>query len=210
MLAVTVNAHGHGDGWLSVDTDEWVADRMVLDDNRTESLHEWLRGRDHDTDATDYSGNHYATRDRVMRWARTTIRGVQWDDKYGPFLEEVAYSMATQNYSDVLLDDEIGAVWFAGDDGTYFVETNRGAMGCYVQPTVYRVTGDPDSLHDYARASSECRNGHRWDTEDGGVHLDNGRTWLRLDSRIRVPFGNTARAYVACPDCGKALMFGMW
>ena len=213
MLAVTVNANGHGDGWLSVDTDEWIASRMERADGLTESLHEWLTVREHDRgngNYPDYNGNHYATRDRVLNWARTVLRGVTWDDKYGPFRCEVAHDMATQNASDVILDDEIGAVWFSGDDGTFFVETNRGAYGAYVDPTVYRVTGDPDSLHDYARASAECRNGHAWETDDGGVRLTNGSTTLRLDSRVRVPFGDRSRAYVACPDCGKALMFGMW
>lgn len=42
MPEVTVDVPRHGDGWLSVDTAEWIAERGEYDEELTEDLRGWL------------------------------------------------------------------------------------------------------------------------------------------------------------------------
>lgn len=199
--------------YITVDTDEWIADRMVRDDVLTESLETWLTWREtDDLSAATWrhsSGehSHYPSGDHVANWARVTFRGLEWDDKYGPFRDETFRSMATYNSGDNMLRDELGAVWFNTAEGTIFVETARGGYGAYVSPVVYRVTCDSDCLEDYTRASAWCVNDHRYDVEDGtSLQPYDGGKSARVGDQART-VGSVD--YIACPECRKGLTFGM-
>lgn len=207
MTAVTVHANGPGDGWLSVDTGEWMRDRMTESDPHTESLRDWLRYRDGDVTGY-YSGHTYPHTEHIIRWARVAFRG---DPPSGLYGEGEPWEMNTYNGGDNLLSDDIGAVWFYADDRLWFVETTD-AYGRYCDPTVYAVSVSDECLIDYHRAQGECRNGHQWETEDGSIRMRpsggafNGDD-IRIGDSVRMAFG---KPYVPCPECNRAVRWGMF
>jgi hypothetical protein len=100
-------------------------------------------------------------------------------------------------------------VFSAGGELGDLMITVSGDGGLYSSPDVYRdITSDTGCWADYSRALGACVNSHQWDTDDGH-RLYGGATpgSPTVAGQTRVPFGDRDRAYIACPDCGKALRF---
>jgi hypothetical protein len=223
MTTVAVTVHHDGDGYLTVDTAEWMRDRMARDDALTESLREWLRVRDDDVGdkAACYFGAdgwmYYAREPEIMRWAHFTLRGAPTLVAPGPgeFFPDGG-EMATYNEGDQLLSEEIGAVWIPTDDGTMFVQHADGAYGTLVPPTVHRVTCAAECLADHRTCQAECSgpDRHQYDVEGGGIYLsalDGSRATVKVSEQARVALGGQ-RQWIACPaeGCARALRFEMF
>ena len=205
MTGVIVCAWSDGDGYLSVDTDQWLADRADHDEQLTAHLREYLRRRPGDGPSGELVGYHDPGTERVRAWARQ--RFDLPEDRAGPH-----GSMATWGEGDQLLDEEIGACWFATDTELIFVEQARGAYAAPILPRVYRVHADPDCLSDYRTCEAMCGHGHRYRAEEGGTRLEGASSddpSASLCERVRVPDGDRDRGFVACPSCGQPLRFDM-
>lgn len=195
MTAVSVEAFSDGDGWLVADTQEWIDDRGEFCDDLTTDFREWMDGNGYDRpdDAV------------IVEWIvdRTGERpaGLHGDGN--------VWHHNLVNFADHLIED-LGFVVLSSGFGDLMI-TVSDHTGLYVAPTVYRSTVvELEDWADYSDAEGECVNGHGWFTRDA-VHM---RAWDGMDSdvygiadRIRVPFGDCSRAYVACPACGKAVRF---
>ena len=48
MTSVSVEAWSHGDGWLTVDTQEWINDRGEFTPDLTDDLRGWMDENGHD------------------------------------------------------------------------------------------------------------------------------------------------------------------
>jgi len=196
MTAVTVHAPRHGDGWLSVDTAEWVGDRGEYDEQLTEDLRGWLDGH----------GYGYPWTDGVLLWAKQRA-GTDTTGLYG---DGACWELNTCN-AENLLSGDIGFVVFGAGGLGELVVLQSGDGGLYCDPEVYRSSVlDTAEWVDFSRAYGGCVNGHEWLTDDayrlyanGGGH-DGTPT---VPGQARAPFGDPDRAYIACPDCGKALHF---
>jgi hypothetical protein len=205
VTGVIVCAWSDGDGYLSVDTDQWLADRADYDEQLTAHLHEysrWPPGDDPSGQLVDYHDPHI---DRVRAWARQRFDLAE--DRAGSY-----GSMATWGEGDQLLIEELGACWFATETGLIFVEQARGAYGTPIWPRVHRVHADPDCLSDYRTCEALCGHGHRYRAEEGGTQLEGVSSEApsaSLCERVRVPDGDRDRGFVACPSCGQPLSFDM-
>ena len=194
---VTVEAPSRGDGWLSVDTTAWVADRAEYADDLTDDLRDWLHEH----------GHRYPDTDAVTRWA-TERSGVEPTGLYG---DGPPWDHNTVNVDNILSDD-IGFVVLTARDLGELMIIQSGDGGIYRSPLVYRSTVDDTAdWADYTQASGRCVNGHEWRTDDAyrlhsdGAHPSTGTP--TISGQARAPFGDPARAYIACPDCGRALRF---
>lgn len=208
MALVTVIGARHRDGWLSVDTTDWIADRAEFNEHLTDWLVDWLY---HGIPAhgigpdwpRDPDGALYPTTVVVTAWMRHRS-GI---DPTGIYGEDGITSTLTSNY-DNLLSDDIGYIFArCGEDKLLIVTANEFR---FCSPRVYDYTASDDAYAlDTGTAFGACRNDHRY-TVESGVYL-NPEVFdppsCKVADRIRVPFGDTARAYVACPDCGTALHF---
>lgn len=195
MTAVSVEAFAHGDGWLVVDTQEWIDERGEYAADLTDDLREWM-------DEKGYLRPDDAV---LVEWIvdRTGERpaGLHGDGEL--------WHHNLVNFADHLIDDLGFVVLTAADFGALMI-TVSDHTGMYVPPTVYRSTVmELEDWADYSDATGECMNGHRWYSHDAAYMHGDGpdRHADRLSERIRVPFGDRSRAYVACPDCGKAVRF---
>ena len=196
MTHVSVEAWSHGDGYLTVDTQEWINDRGEYAADLTEDLREWMNAGDH----------RWPTDEVLTEWITdrtgTPPAGLHGD---GEMWQHNLF-----NFADHLIDDFGFVVLSAAQLGDLMI-TVSGEGGRYEAPTVYRSTVDDiTDWADYSNAEGECVNGHRWSTNDT-VHL---HPWdsadvdtYRVLPLIRVPFGDRTRAYVACPSCGKSVRF---
>jgi hypothetical protein len=196
VAEVRVEAWRYGDGWLQVDTAEWIAERGEYDEELTEELREWL----------DDNGYRYPYTDGVLLWAKHRT-GTDTSGLYG---DGECWEINTCNVEN-FLSDELGCVVFgAGELGELMV-TQSGDGGLYREPEVYRSTAlDTACWADYGRAYGGCVNGHEWLTDDAHRLYVNGGRYdgtPTVSGQARVPFGDRSRAYIACPDCGKALRF---
>ncbi|MGW0891510.1 hypothetical protein [Saccharopolyspora sp. NPDC002578] len=196
MTSVSVEAWSHGDGWLSVDTQEWINDRGDYADDLTDDLRRWMEDNEKD----------YPHDEVITAWieARTgeLPAGLHGD---GELWHHTLF-----NFSDHLIED-IGFVVLSSAGFGDLMITVSDRQGRYEPPTVYRSTvDDMAGWADYSDAEGVCANGHEWGTNDT-VHL---HAWnsvavdtYRVPDLIRVPFGDPSRAYVACPACRKAVHF---
>ncbi|MBA8823813.1 hypothetical protein FHX42_001142 [Saccharopolyspora lacisalsi] len=196
MTRVHVVGYGYGDGWLETDTQEWIDDRGEYAQELTEDLRDWMAEHDHEWPHDDV----------LAQWV-TDRTGQQPCGLHG---DGLMWHHQLCNFADHLLDD-FGFVLLSTvehDDLMVIVSDQCGRM---VQPEVYRSTElELETWADYSRATGECARGHRWMTEDTvTLRAEDGRhsQSYRVAERIRVPFDDRDRAYVACPDCGKAVHF---
>lgn len=220
MTSIPLDVH---EDYVSAETSAWWAAIADYSESLTESLRDWLSYRDGDRDGY-YTGQTHPYTEHIVRWAGVTFRAddrtrretdAWWEMCTGLYGEGAPWEVHTINEGDNLLSGEIGAVWFYAPDGSLIIveTTDESAYGCYVSPVVYRVKVSDEALTEYTRASGECRNGHLWTTEDGGIrmHLDGNYAGagVRIDECIRpIPSGH----YVACPECGTGvrLFINLW
>lgn len=198
MAEVTVVAWSHGDGWITVDTAEWIAERAEHCAELTDDLREWM----------DEHGHRYPTSDVLVQWVKERTG----EDPSGLYGDGLFWQHNTCNVDNVLADDLGFVVFSAGGDLGGLMITVSGDGGLYAWPEVYRdLTTDTAYWADYTRACGCCANGHLWDTDDGRrLHPSDGRHVCdtpTIGGQARVPFGDRERAYIACPDCQKALRF---
>jgi hypothetical protein len=202
---VAVHADAHRDGWLSVESDDWLAERGDIVDDLTGSLRTYLEQGD--------TPDGHASTAAVLAWVAHRWPGSGTSGLYG---DGPACEVNLVNGGDTLLADDIGYVFFVVEtrDGEHhrLLVVQSDHLGCYVAPTVYRTTvSDDASLLDYASASGGCVAGHGWFTDDTvRMYPAEGSgpgQPVRIADQVRVPFGDTARAYVACPECGRAVRF---
>lgn len=196
MTSVSVEAWSHGDGYLAVDTQEWINDRGEFADDLTGDLRAWM----------DANGHRWPHDDVLTAWiierTGTPPVGLHGDGDL--------WHHNLVNVSDHLIDDLGFVVFSAAQFGDVMI-TVSDELNCYTAPTVYRSTVD-DLVNwaDYSNAEGECANGHRWSTNDTvRLHAWNSADvdTYRVSERIRVPFGDRSRAYVACPACRKPVRF---
>jgi hypothetical protein len=203
---VTVRANGHRDGWLSVDPDDWLAERGEIDDDLTASLRTYLEQGDSPHDG-------HASTAAVLAWVARRWPGSATSGLYG---DGPACEVNLVNAHDTLLADDIGYVFFvvqtSASEHHRLLVVQSDHLGCYVAPTVYRTSvSDDGSLLDYTHASGGCVTGHGWFTDDAvrmyPAEPSGPGCQVRIADRVRVPFGDIDRAYVACPECGRAVRF---
>ena len=196
MTSVSVEAHSHGDGWLCVDTQEWIDDRGEYASDLTKDLRDWM----------DDNNHQWPDDDVIAAWvtARTGVppMGLHGDGKM--------WVHNLVNFSDHLLDD-IGFVVLSSAELGDLMITVSDHLGLYTAPTVYRSTVDSwEEWASYSNAEGECVNGHQWCTHNTvNLHAfdSTDMTAYRVPDLVRVPFDDRSRAYVACPACGKAVRF---
>lgn len=196
MTAVSVEAFSNGDGFLFVDTPEWIEDRGEYANDLTTDFREWMDGNgyDHPDDAV------------IVEW----IVDRTGEPPTGLHGDGNVWHHNLVNFADHLIDD-LGFVVLASAGFGDLMITVSDHTGLYVAPTVYRSTVvELEDWADYSDAEGECVNGHGWFTHDA-AHM---RAWedaeshaYRITDRIRVPFGDCSRAYAACPECGKSVRF---
>lgn len=196
MTSVSVEAWSHGDGYLTVDTQEWINDRGEYADDLTDDLRGWM-------EANGYAHPH---EDAITAWisARTGEAPTGLPGKGQLWAHNLV------NFSDHLLDDLGFVMLSAAEFGDLMIIVSDHS-GRYVAPTVYRSTVDAlEEWADYSNAEGECPNGHRWCTHNTvDLHAWDGadmRTY-RVPDLVRVPFDDRTRGYVACPTCSKAVRF---
>lgn len=196
MTAVAVEAWSHADGWLTVDTGEWIADRGEYADDLTDELRAWM----------DEYGHRWPHDDVIAAWVRQRTG----EDPTGLHGDGQLWGHQLCNFADHLLDDFGFVVLSAPEVGDLMIVVSDH-LGCYVAPTVYRSTvSELEEWADYSDAVGECARGHRWATHDTvTLHAADGadRDRYRVSELVRVPFDDRSRAYVACPACGKAVRF---
>jgi hypothetical protein len=196
MTRVSVEAWSHGDGYLSVDTQEWINDRGEYAADLTDDLREWM----------DENGHQWPHDDVLAKWIteRTGEPPVGLHGDGGMWRHNLV------NFADHLIDDLGFIVLSAAELGDVMITVSDN-RGHYEAPTVYRSTvSDLVDWADYSHAEGECANGHRWSTNDTvRLHAwDSAKVnTYRVPDLVRVPFGDRARAYVACPVCRKAVRF---
>ncbi len=196
MTTVSVEGWSHGDGWLAADTQAWIDDRGEYAADLTEELREWM----------DANGHPRPDDEVIAGWIADRT-GAQPVGLHG---DGDVWHHNLVNFADHLIDDFGFVVLSAAELGDLMI-TVSDERGAYVAPSVYRSTVmELESWADYADAVGECDRGHRWQTHDT-VHL---HAWdgadmptYRVPDRVRVPFGDRSRAYVACPACGNAVRF---
>ena len=208
MTDVIVRTWSDGDGYLTVDTDQWLADRADYDEELTADLLKHLRWRPGDGPSGELLGyHHHPHPGRVRTWARQRFELAENSDG-----DSAEWSMATWAEGDQLLSEEIGACWFATDVGLIFVEQARGEYPTPIAPRVHRVHVNPDCLSDYRTCLAVCGHGHRYRAVDGGTRLesdDGAGPAVSVGDQVRVPEDDRARGFVACPSCGQPLAFDM-
>ncbi|MBA0127280.1 hypothetical protein H0B56_17150 [Haloechinothrix sp. YIM 98757] len=196
MTSVSVEAWSHGDGYLIVDTQEWIDDRGEYAADLTEDLRAWMdeNGHDHPYDAV------------IVAW----ISARTGEPPVGLHGDGEVWSHNLLSSADHLIDDLGFVVLSSAEHGDLMIIVSDH-LGLYVAPTVYRSTvTELEDWADYSNATGECAHGHRWTTDDTvTLHAWDGSdmTVYRVPDQVRVPFGDRDRAYVACPTCGKAVRF---
>lgn len=204
MAPVTVIGVCHRDGWLQVQTTDWLADRAQPNDALTDDLNAWLE-TDHDDQPNGWARNGYGvvypTTAALDAWMRQRFG----HEPAGIYGEDGIYSTLTSNY-DSLLSDDIGYAFArCGPEKLLIVTANEFR---FISPRVYDYTASDDAYAlDTGTALGACRNDHRYTVESGVYLIPDGGACLKVADRIRVPFGDTDRAYVACPQCGRAVAF---
>ncbi|WP_406692802.1 hypothetical protein REH65_14450 [Saccharopolyspora sp. ID03-671] len=196
MTSVNVEAWSHRDGWLTVDTQEWINDRGNFAQDLTDDLRDWM----------DENGHDWPHDSVIATW----VEARTGEPPAGLHGDGDLWHHNLCNFSDHLIDD-LGFVVLSSAKFGDLMITVSDHHGCYVPPTVYRSTGDAlEEWADYSDATGECANGHRLQTHDTvNLHAWDGAdlTTYRVPDLVRVPFGDRSRAYVACPTCGKAVRF---
>jgi hypothetical protein len=198
MADVMVTAWSNGDGWLSVDTAEWVAERADYCEELTDELRDFM----------DENGHRYLTSEVLVQW----VKGKAGEDPAGLYGDGLFWAHNTCNVENILSDDLGFVVFSAGGELGDLMITVSGDGGLYAWPKVFRdTTTDTAYWADYSQASGCCANGHEWATSDGyRLHCSDGRHFCgspTISGQARVPFGDCERGYIACPECGKALRF---
>ncbi|MFJ8965343.1 hypothetical protein ACIRG5_38755 [Lentzea sp. NPDC102401] len=198
MADVMVTAWSNGDGWLSVDTAEWIAERAEHCEKLTDDLREWMENRDF----------KHPTTDVLVLW----VKDRTGEDPVGLYGDGLFWAHNTCNIENILSDDLGFVVFSAGGELGDLMVTMSGDGGLYSQPEVYRdTTTDTVYWGDYAHAFGRCVNDHEWETYDGHrlQRYDGGLSDASptISGQARVPFGDHQRAYVACPECRKSLRF---
>jgi hypothetical protein len=192
-----VTAWADGDGWLSVDTQEWIDDRGEYDEQLTDDLRDWMDEQDH----------RYSTAEVLTLWAKDRT-GVAPVGLYG---DGTCWEHNTCTVNNVLADEISFVVFSAGGELGNLMITIGGDGGLFDAPTVYRST--VDDLTEWAAydcAEGACANNHEWHVTFGWLlHSENPHGFDRpsVTGQARVPDGDRTRAYIACPDCGHALHF---
>lgn len=196
MTSVSVEAWSHGDGYLTVDTQEWITDRGEYADDLTDDLRAWM----------DANGHQWPHDDVIAQW----ITDRTGEPPAGLHGDGELWHHNLVNFSDHLIDDLGFVVLSSAGLGDLMIIVSDH-LGLYVAPTVYRSTVmELEDWADYSNAEGECVHGHRWQTHDTvHLHADDGAdmTTCRVPDLVRVPFDDRSRAYVACPTCGKAVRF---
>lgn len=198
MTTVDVEVWSTGDGYLTVDTDAWIADRATRDDKLSEHL----------ADAMERDGQFHPNESYIVDWLREMF-GV--DGVSGPNGEGDPMSVCLMNV-DNLLSEEIGYILAETDDGPLMV-VNGTDDGFYkAAPEVYRVDAwSIESCLDYTYADASCPLGHRWHTDDA-CHLvgDDGSRpcGCRITDLARLgDEGDLSTGFIACPVCAAPLTF---
>lgn len=204
MAPVTVIGVRHQDGWLSVETTEWLADRAQPNDALTDELTDWLE-TDHDEHGNSWARNGYGVLYPTSLALQAWMRQRFGHEPAGIYGEDGIYSTLTSNY-DSLLSDDIGYVFArCGPEKLLIVTANEFR---FISPRVYDYTAHDDAYAlDTGTALGACDKDHRCQVESGVYLIAETGGSSKVANRIRVPFGDPNRAYVACPDCGKALRF---
>lgn len=196
MTAVSVEAWSHGDGWLTVDTQDWINDRGELAPDLTDDLHNWM----------DENGHDWPDDGVIAAW----VEARAGEPPAGLHGDGELWHHNLCNFADHLIDD-LGFVVLSSAEFGDLMITVSDHLGRYVSPTVYRSTVDAmEEWADYSDAVGECANGHRWRTHDtANLYAWDGSemTRYRVTDLVRVPFGDRSRGYVACPTCRKAIRF---
>lgn len=196
MTRVSVQAWSHGDGFLAVATHQWINDRGEYADDLTDDLLGWMKD----------NGHKHPHDDVITAW----IEERTGEPPAGLHGDGQLWSHTLANFSDHLLDDLGFVVLSAAGFGDLMITTSDH-LGLYTAPTVYRSTVDAlEDWADYSNAEGECANGHRWCTHNTvDLHDWDGADlrMYRVGDLVRVPFGDRARGYVACPSCNKAVQF---
>jgi hypothetical protein len=197
MADVMVAAWADGDGFLSVDTQEWINERGEYSEQLTDDLRDWMDEEDH----------RYPTAEVLTLWAKARSGATP----VGLYGEGTCWEHNTCTVNNVL-SDEIGFVVFsAGGELGDLMITISGDGGLFHSPTVYLSTVDDlAEWTSYDCAEGACANGHEWHVTFGWLlHSENPNGFDRpsVTGQTRVPDGDRDRAYIACPDCGHALRF---
>ena len=198
MAEVMVTAWANGDGWLSVDTQEWINDRAERSERLTEDLRDWM----------EEQGHRDPTAEVVLLWAKTRTG----EDAVGLQGDGACWAHNTCNVTNLLFDDFGFVVFTAGAEWGDLMISISDDLGNYATPTVYHST--VDDLADWAgydRALGWCPDCHEWNVAGGGglLYLESPVRFSTpsVTRQVRVPGGHRRRAYIACPDCGLALRF---
>lgn len=188
-MNIEVHVARDGDGWLVIDTAEWIEDKLGgRDDELTTDLQDWA--------ANDYGGWSADCRTPVQ-WARDRfgdVRGPSTDDD-----QPIGFHSANQEN---LLDEDL-CVWFIAatdDDG---IEDTLVVIN---HDSVHHLAPHQDwvEIVDWARAWGGCPHGHTFVLESAVyLHSDTNQTTHRLTELCREddPDDPGDAGYVACPDC---------
>lgn len=196
MTPLSVEAFRHRDGYLVVETQDWIADRGDYAADLTGDLQDWMD--EHERDQVDHS---VVTGWIVDRTGEPPVGADGDGEMWCHHLFNLVHH----------LRDDLGFVLLSAQDlGELMIVVSDGLGLMSRSPKVYRSAVDLLDWADYTSAEGECARGHQWfihDTE----HLqtceshDTGR--YGVTEQVRVPFGDPERGYVACPECGKAVRF---
>ncbi|MQA14168.1 MAG: hypothetical protein GEV09_08340 [Pseudonocardiaceae bacterium] len=202
MALVTVIGVRHRDGWLQVDTTDWLADRAQPNDD----LIAWLE-TDHDDHSLSWIRNGYGVLYPTTLALHAWMRERFGYEPVGIYGEDGIYSTLTTNY-DSLLSDDIGYVFARCGPEKLLIVTANEFWFC--SPRVYDYTASDDAYAlDTGTALGACDADHHCEIESGAYLIaDTGSSGAyRVADRVRVPFGDSRRAYIACITCGRALRF---
>ena len=221
MTDVKLEAFRDGDGYLLVDTEEWLDARTDLDDELTDAFHTYAEAQGD----SDLAGQ---TERLVIAWLR---------ERYGPAAAEPqmdTYTVGTAswwtgNHENYFTRDWgatlVGLPWpddesngySRGTADDYLLIITATVNGWVLPPSateVGRITCDePTDVYDWARAYGSCANEHHLDTDDAYTMASEG-VWTsdtpKLSDYVRVPDDDRDAAYVACPTCGSPIVWMVW
>lgn len=194
MVPLKLETFRNGDGYLTVDWQDWLNDRAYLSVEETESLSEWLDSN---------SSNYYPTEQEILKWA---------ESKYGPtsgfYGDSNSLTVSTQ-MSESFLDcgNYFQGLFFHTETGPTFFVMNAIPHTLYadILPDVYIFNGDDDSdilRWDSAYGRCDGSESHMFSSDDAiHLYLDGSTAnTFRIDALVKHDEEtNTGR--LACPLC---------